>query len=73
MLTHQLKKINNQVLGLDISSTAIDLARARFPDIEFDVADVNNIPYFTEYLAGRYGDTTVGGQILFSLPNACLI
>jgi trans-aconitate methyltransferase len=39
-LTHQLKKINNQVLGLDISPTAIEVARARFPDIEFDVADV---------------------------------
>lgn len=60
-LTHQLKKINNQVLGLDISSTAIDVARARFPDIEFDVVDANNVPCFADYLSGRFGGTAAGG------------
>lgn len=66
-LTHQLKKINNQVLGLDISPTAIDVARARFPDIEFDVADVNNVPWFVDYLARRFGEITAGGvDLVFS-------
>jgi hypothetical protein len=56
-----LKKINNQVLGLDISSTAIDIARARFPDIAFDVADVNNVPCFADYLGRRFGGTSAAG------------
>ena len=40
-LTHELKKSNNHVLGIDISSTAVEVAKARFPDIEFETADVN--------------------------------
>lgn len=38
--THLLKKANNHVVALDMSSTAIDIARARYPDIEFMTADV---------------------------------
>ncbi|MBT6049895.1 MAG: class I SAM-dependent methyltransferase, partial [Candidatus Scalindua sp.] len=38
-LTHLLKKRNNQVVGLDVSSTAVEMAKARFQDIEFDVVD----------------------------------
>lgn len=60
-LTHQLKKLNNHVLGLDISPTAIEVARACFPDIEFDVAYVNDLPWFTTYLDNRYGGTLAGG------------
>jgi ubiquinone/menaquinone biosynthesis C-methylase UbiE len=55
-LTHQLKTLNNHVLGLDISPTAVDVARARFPDIEFGVADVNDLPHFSTYLDQRFGD-----------------
>jgi SAM-dependent methyltransferase len=39
-LTHHLKRRNNRVIGIDVSQTAIDVARARFPDIEFLVHDV---------------------------------
>lgn len=53
-LTHQLKKINNHVLGLDISPTAIEVARARFPDVEFDVADVNDLSSFSAYMDKKY-------------------
>jgi 2-polyprenyl-3-methyl-5-hydroxy-6-metoxy-1,4-benzoquinol methylase len=48
-LTHHLKKRNNRVLGLDISPTAVNVAQARFPDITFDVVDVNDIGAFEYY------------------------
>ena len=41
--THKLKKRNNDVYGLDISSTAVEIARQRFPDIQFSNLDVNKI------------------------------
>jgi SAM-dependent methyltransferase len=34
-LTHLLKKANNRVVGVDSSETAIQKARASFPDIDF--------------------------------------
>lgn len=40
-LTHQLKRRNNRVIGIDVSQTAVDVAQARFPDIEFAVHDVS--------------------------------
>jgi ubiquinone/menaquinone biosynthesis C-methylase UbiE len=61
VLTHQLKKRNNHVLGLDISPTAIEVARARYPDIEFDIADVNDLPVFTAYLDEKYDASRAGG------------
>ncbi len=53
-LTHRLKRLNNEVLGIDISSTACDIARSRFPDIEFCDFDVNN-PHFIDFLDRKYG------------------
>ena len=50
-LTHQLKKLNNNVIGIDISPSAVDIARARFPDICFEVVDVNNLECFQDFLA----------------------
>lgn len=41
-LTHLLKKNNNRVLGIDISETAIEKAKARYPDIEFKKVDIND-------------------------------
>lgn len=32
-LTHKLKKANNKVIGIDISKTAIKIAKAKYPDI----------------------------------------
>lgn len=39
--THLLKRANNHVVALDVSATAIDIARGRYPDIEFVQADVS--------------------------------
>jgi trans-aconitate methyltransferase len=41
-LTHLLKKRNNKVFGIDISHTAISIAKERFSDIDFEVLDVSN-------------------------------
>lgn len=60
-LTHQLKNLNNHVLGLDISPTAVEVARARFPDIEFVVSDANDLPRFTFYFDKKYGETAGRG------------
>ena len=48
--THLLKRSNNHVLAIDISSTAINIAKERYPDIEFIQADVNNIAKFEDLL-----------------------
>ncbi len=42
--THKLKKRNNLVYGFDVSKTAVEIARNRFPDIDFSPLDANNIP-----------------------------
>ena len=39
--THKLKRINNHVLGINISESAVNIAPARFPDIEFQSFDIN--------------------------------
>jgi len=51
-LTHLLKKINNEVVGVDVSQTAVDVARTRYPDIRFEVADTNDIGAFNNLIDG---------------------
>jgi len=58
-LTHLLKKRNNQVLGLDISETAISVAKERFPDIDFLVIDVNAISEYSKIPMVRGGNTCI--------------
>lgn len=41
--THLLKKRNNDVLALDISQKAISIARSRYPDIDFQTLDLQNL------------------------------
>ena len=48
--THRLKKANNQVLGLDLSETAIKVCRERYPDCQFDTLDVSQPYALPEYL-----------------------
>lgn len=48
--THRLKKANNQVLGLDLSETAIKVCRERYPDCQFDTLDVSQPSALPEYL-----------------------
>lgn len=72
VLTHQLKKRNNHVLGLDISPTAIEVARARYPDIEFDIADLNDRPAFTSYLDEKCNASRAGGGVDLVFSAECL-
>ncbi len=51
-LTHLLKRKNNHVVGVDISQTAVDIARERFPDIEFKAVDLNSIEKYRELVSG---------------------
>jgi 2-polyprenyl-3-methyl-5-hydroxy-6-metoxy-1,4-benzoquinol methylase len=55
MLTHRLKKNNNHVVGLDVSPTAIEVARSRYLDIDFEVVDVNNLTKLRYFLDENYG------------------
>jgi 2-polyprenyl-3-methyl-5-hydroxy-6-metoxy-1,4-benzoquinol methylase len=42
-VTHLLKKNNNSVIGVDVSDTALEIAKSRFPDIVFKNFDINQI------------------------------
>lgn len=41
--THLLKKANNEVVGMDISQTAIEKARARYRNIDFKVLSISEL------------------------------
>lgn len=52
-LTHLLKKKNNQVMGIDISPTAVAIASERFADIDFFALDVSNISEFHKFMESQ--------------------
>lgn len=68
-LTHKLKKRNNVVLGLDISPTAIEMARERYPDIEFAAIDVNDLGLFEALLKQKTEDW---GGVNLAFSSECL-
>ena len=41
--THLLKKANNEVVGIDVSETAIEKARAKYRNIDFKVLSVDEL------------------------------
>lgn len=65
-LTHLLKKKNNYVLGIDISETAVNIAKERFPDIDFVTLDVNNTGNFNEISESIGGANLVFSSEVFS-------
>ncbi len=62
--THLLKKKNNEVLGTDISETAVRKAQAKFPDIEFQALKAEDIESL-----GRNFDLVVVMEILSYLET----
>lgn len=52
--THRLKKANNDVLAVDISQTAIEIARSRFPDVRFQQADLSPASRDWDALGGHF-------------------
>lgn len=70
--THLLKKRNNEVVGVDVSETAIAIAAVRFPDIVFRTADVT-MPDALAKLSRDFStpgaDLTVCSEILSYVSN----
>lgn len=48
-LSHEIVQAGGSVLGIDRSSTQIDLARQCYPQLQFEVVDGENLPYNTEF------------------------
>ena len=58
-LTHVLKKKNNSVTALDISETAINTAKEKYPDIKFVCMDINDVDAFGKYVSDREEKTNL--------------
>lgn len=61
--THRFKKVNNDILGLDLSEIAIKHCRARYPDCRFDTLDVSKSSALKEYLKTN----SMNGGAIFDL------
>ena len=69
-----LKKQNNHVLGIDISETALAVATARYPDIEFRQVDVKSDDWVETIswgggFGGLSGDFVVYRELASASPN----
>jgi SAM-dependent methyltransferase len=69
--TNLLKKRNNNTYGCDISETAIDIAKSKFQNIEFDSLDISNLNELSKYLANKTGGASmvVSRATLYYLKN----
>ena len=68
--THLLKKNNNNVLGLDVSRTALDIAKARYSDVDFQVLDIASDECLMNFFdAANDFDLSVCIDTLSYLPN----
>jgi 2-polyprenyl-3-methyl-5-hydroxy-6-metoxy-1,4-benzoquinol methylase len=54
VFTHQLRRRNNEVVGVDISEAALAVARARYPDVRFVQADVADAAFDWRSLGERF-------------------
>ena len=61
-MTSYLKKNNNHVLGVDVAPTAVEIARSRYPDVQFEACDIND-KNFMVFLDDEYGLLSNGGGI----------
>jgi predicted TPR repeat methyltransferase len=69
-LTQLLKKKNNQVIAVDISKTAISIARERFPDIDFVSTDVNDTKNYALLASELNGvDLLFSSQVFSYIEN----
>jgi SAM-dependent methyltransferase len=68
-LTHQFKRRNNRVVGVDVSTSAVEVARARFPDVDFVVRDMGSPGAISE-LADEFVGT--GGKFDLAVIAECL-
>lgn len=73
-LTHLFKKSNNKVVGYDVSPTAVKIAHSRFPDIKFEVLDLQNRADLVESLdkviyEGSSIDLIISMEVLSYIEN----
>lgn len=72
-LTHCLKKANNEIFAVDISETAVGIARERYPDIHFmslDVNDMKNLEaYFNNLPSAKHTRLVFISELLSYLSN----
>jgi SAM-dependent methyltransferase len=67
--THLLKKVNNRVVGIDISQTALNTGRQKFPDIEFVQVDLAKDNYKGLPFYQAHYDLVILMEILSYLHN----
>ena len=68
--THLLKKSNNRVLGIDVSKTAVEIAKSRYSDLDFQVLDMSSDKFLVNFFKhkGKF-DLSVCLDTLSYLPN----
>lgn len=69
MFTHCLKKKNNSVIGIDLSQTAIHIAKNRYPDIKFCCADISKKGWTRKVIGEDPVDLVVCLEILSYVEN----
>ena len=68
--THFLKKANNEVIGVDISETALKHAKGKYPDISFFRVNMNSRKWFSmKAFKGQIFDCVILMEILSYLQN----
>ncbi|MFZ5447589.1 MAG: class I SAM-dependent methyltransferase [Thermodesulfobacteriota bacterium] len=67
--SHLLKKANNEVTGIDISETAIKIAKGKYPDISFVCVDLNYDSYKELPFFQKSYDLILFMEVLSYLPN----
>ena len=50
---------SNNIIGIDISEASIEIAKKTYPDIEFIVDDINNLPFLGNYFDFVYSSLSV--------------
>lgn len=65
-LTHRLSNFASRSLGLDISETAVGIARKKYPKSVFKVIDINNPMVLGDLLSEEVSNMSVPGLIVLS-------
>jgi len=72
LFTNMIRKYIPKMMGVDVSPTAIDKARARYSDVEFRVCDLsktNQVSVLANDLGEGEVDLMIARALLYYLPN----
>ena len=67
--THQLKKKNNLVHGIDISPTAVKIAKEKFKDISFETLNINELIKLNKLISNSSYDLILIIEVLSYCKN----